>query len=241
MNTYPEAVSIVVLNQDGRILACSRTENPGKWGLPGGKVEPQETPLEAAVRELLEETGLDVPEEEFAWLLSGPCPDESGRLPHPVYQDTTFLVECWEGEPRQMEPGVQVEWLTWKELQAGPFGLHNREIEAAYLALQERKTYPAFFRAAVLSGLEEGCYSPVTWGISMLSRQTDPPYLRWVWQHLPRFLVDIYEAIDLAPADDPEVVFGWYALRTPRGLSSLRENLMGALTAYLKETGKLSE
>jgi mutator protein MutT len=32
----------------------------GYWGLPGGTVEPNETPTEAIIRELQEETGLDI-------------------------------------------------------------------------------------------------------------------------------------------------------------------------------------
>ncbi|HUD02375.1 MAG TPA: NUDIX domain-containing protein, partial [Rhabdochlamydiaceae bacterium] len=41
-----------------RQLHCSE---PGKWGIPGGKVEKGETAHQAVLREVKEETGLDLP------------------------------------------------------------------------------------------------------------------------------------------------------------------------------------
>jgi ADP-ribose pyrophosphatase YjhB (NUDIX family) len=52
-------VSIAVIDSDKRILLQQR-EDFEVWGLPGGMIEPGETATQAAVRETLEETGLQV-------------------------------------------------------------------------------------------------------------------------------------------------------------------------------------
>jgi acetyl-CoA carboxylase carboxyl transferase subunit beta len=56
------AVGAVVLREDGAVLLVRRARPPsvGSWTLPGGKVEEGETPEDAIVREVLEETGLRV-------------------------------------------------------------------------------------------------------------------------------------------------------------------------------------
>lgn len=51
-------VIVFVVNRGRLLLVHHRKE--GKWLAPGGHVEPNETPDEAAVREVREETGLDI-------------------------------------------------------------------------------------------------------------------------------------------------------------------------------------
>ena len=57
-NPIPAATGLI-LDGDNRILLVLRAREPGKneWGLPGGFVETDESPIEAARRELMEETG----------------------------------------------------------------------------------------------------------------------------------------------------------------------------------------
>jgi mutator protein MutT len=55
-------VGAVVHDATGRLLLIRRATDPGRgqWSLPGGRVEPGETDAEAVIRELREETGLEV-------------------------------------------------------------------------------------------------------------------------------------------------------------------------------------
>ncbi|PHN18673.1 NUDIX hydrolase [Pseudomonas syringae] len=46
----------VICKRDGQVLYVRKPKS--RWALPGGKIEAGETPFQAAVRELCEETGL---------------------------------------------------------------------------------------------------------------------------------------------------------------------------------------
>ena len=52
----------VVRDAAGRVLLVRRANEPsrGLWSVPGGRIEPGESAREAAVREVREETGLEV-------------------------------------------------------------------------------------------------------------------------------------------------------------------------------------
>jgi len=56
--SFRAGVVMVVRREDGALLVCERADAPGSWQLPQGGVDPKETPVAAAWRELGEETGL---------------------------------------------------------------------------------------------------------------------------------------------------------------------------------------
>ena len=64
-NPAPTASALVL--RDGRLMLTRRARPPqeGMWDLPGGFVDPLELPEDAVVRELREETGLDIRIERF--------------------------------------------------------------------------------------------------------------------------------------------------------------------------------
>ena len=84
MATY-EVALVLLVDRSGAVLLQHRDGNtsvsPNQWSLPGGRIEPGETPEEAARRELREETGLIAGDLEPLW--SGPRPFEDG-FPHTV-------------------------------------------------------------------------------------------------------------------------------------------------------------
>ena len=61
-DTTIRCVGGIVHDDQGRLLLIRRANDPGsgQWSLPGGRVEPGESDETAVIRELREETGLDV-------------------------------------------------------------------------------------------------------------------------------------------------------------------------------------
>jgi 8-oxo-dGTP diphosphatase len=58
----PKVAAGVLVEEAGRVLLVRRTQEPGRglWTLPAGFVDAGEDPAAAAIRECLEETGLEV-------------------------------------------------------------------------------------------------------------------------------------------------------------------------------------
>jgi len=102
---------VMLIIKDGLILGITRRNDKTKYGLPGGKVEPGETPKEAAIRETFEETSIRVKDCELIYdrveLGNGP----KGFDLHSF----CYYATSWEGEPQKSEEG-EVAWLTAQEL-----------------------------------------------------------------------------------------------------------------------------
>jgi 8-oxo-dGTP pyrophosphatase MutT (NUDIX family) len=63
--TMPKGSAVVIFDEEGRVLILLRPKTvrwgAGKWALPGGHIEEGENPIDAAVREVKEETTLAIP------------------------------------------------------------------------------------------------------------------------------------------------------------------------------------
>ncbi len=58
MADYRPNAGIVVFNKQGKVLLCKRKGSANSWQFPQGGIDKNETPSEAAIRELKEETSL---------------------------------------------------------------------------------------------------------------------------------------------------------------------------------------
>ncbi|MDA8395763.1 MAG: NUDIX domain-containing protein [Candidatus Dormibacteraeota bacterium] len=76
------AVAVLAHDARGQLLLIRRGTPPaqGEWALPGGYVDANETPSEAARRELLEETGLELEVERLEGVHHVPVGEGGGLL-----------------------------------------------------------------------------------------------------------------------------------------------------------------
>jgi mutator protein MutT len=102
-------VLAAVVRRGDRLLSCRRPANKrhgGLWEFPGGKLEPGETDLEAARRELQEELDVNVRSVEPV--------EFSVHDPGSEFVIEFLPVEC-EGEPKCIEHSAHA-WVTLDEL-----------------------------------------------------------------------------------------------------------------------------
>jgi 8-oxo-dGTP pyrophosphatase MutT (NUDIX family) len=83
-------VSILVRNAEDRVLLVRHSEG-GEWSTPGGMIEPYETPADAAVREMWEETGLFVELKRVVGVFGGQaCSSVYSNGDRSAWVSTTF-------------------------------------------------------------------------------------------------------------------------------------------------------
>jgi len=117
---YPDAplvgVGAIIIEGD-RVVLVKRGHAPllGEWSIPGGMLEVGETLRQAAVREVLEETGLQVEAGELLGVFDRIVHDADERtLYHYVLID--FLCRRITGEPQPACDAAEARWFTSGEI-----------------------------------------------------------------------------------------------------------------------------
>jgi 8-oxo-dGTP pyrophosphatase MutT (NUDIX family) len=86
------AAAICIFDAQGRLLLAEDAET-GLWTLPGGAIDPDELPADAAVRECYEETGLLVNIKRLIGVFGGP----EFRIAYPNGDVTYYTTIAFEG------------------------------------------------------------------------------------------------------------------------------------------------
>lgn len=135
MKKFKTPISALVLihTPDLQVLIMERADKAGFWQSVTGSVEGDETPLQAAIREVLEETGLDAAQYDLQdWQASNVYeiyPHWRYRYAPGVVENTEHLfgLELPEILPIKLAPDehVRYEWVDWREAAKRVFSWTN--------------------------------------------------------------------------------------------------------------------
>ncbi len=108
----PLAVAIAAVIKDNKLLMIKRIKGDyvGLWGLPGGKIEKDEHFADAAMREIMEESGIETEFGKYLGLVSEHLTENGAISQH-------FLLHVSRLHPKTMEISNDAEGvLEWFEL-----------------------------------------------------------------------------------------------------------------------------
>nr|WP_280922681.1 (deoxy)nucleoside triphosphate pyrophosphohydrolase [Ruegeria sp. HKCCSP351] len=109
--------AVALIDIEGRVLVAQRPEGKsmaGLWEFPGGKIEPDETPEAALIRELHEELGIDTWASCLAPLTFASHSYDDFHLLMPL-----FACRKWQGIPQSKE-GQALKWVRANDLRNYP-------------------------------------------------------------------------------------------------------------------------
>ncbi|WP_241255470.1 NUDIX hydrolase [Candidatus Protofrankia californiensis] len=99
-------VGAIIMDAAGALLLVQRARDPGRglWSLPGGRVEAGESDTAALVREVREETGLEVTVGRLVGRVTRPGPDGA------VYEIADYMCDVGGGTLRAGDDAADVRW-----------------------------------------------------------------------------------------------------------------------------------
>lgn len=111
--TQPIEVAAVVLYRPNGEILTVRKAGTSMFMFPGGKHRPGESPLDTALRELAEETGLAVPPEDLEYLgaWDTPAANENGQQLH----SEVFALLRPLARNEVPTPDAEIEELAWMD------------------------------------------------------------------------------------------------------------------------------
>jgi ADP-ribose pyrophosphatase YjhB (NUDIX family) len=130
-----------VVVHDGRVLLIRRGKDPllGRWTVPGGTVELGESLEEAVVREMGEETGLEVEPLEVLGVFDR-IHREGGRVVY-HYVVVDYLCRWRSGRARAGSDALEVAWVSPEEI--GGYEVPPGALEVVSEAFRRTVSWPS--------------------------------------------------------------------------------------------------
>lgn len=126
-------VAVIILNDENQVLLQKRSD-VGLWGIPSGHIEKGETVSEAAIREVKEETNLDIRIKKLIGVYSDPNSQvfayPNGKIVH--FITTCFLAEITGGELRcNSSESLEIKFFKQQNLPQNLLKMHPRWLKDA--------------------------------------------------------------------------------------------------------------
>ncbi len=105
-----KAVRCYLIKDDKVVVTKYKQGNKkeGYYDIPGGKIEDGEIPKQTAIREMKEETGIDIKSLKYKGIMTIEYPDRK-------FVFDVFISNEYEGEPQEFEENTS-EWIKIEEL-----------------------------------------------------------------------------------------------------------------------------
>jgi 8-oxo-dGTP pyrophosphatase MutT (NUDIX family) len=137
------AATGLVFDDAGRVL-LARHSNAGLWVAPGGAIDPDESPVDAVVREVFEETGLHVEPVNLMGVFGGP----SFRVRYANGDETGYVMVVFECRVLggtlvpDGEEILELRWVAPDEIGSLPSSRWASELLPALVASRGRTLLP---------------------------------------------------------------------------------------------------
>lgn len=132
MKDVTRSAAAIITDPEGRVLLVQQSSGHRRWGLPGGHIRPVDLPVDAIVREVRRETGMETRVVDLLGLyhLTGRLEGDEEELPDVLTY--TFRCETVSGEPVLNGQGriCQLGWYS-------PSGRPDRLTHTAHAALDD--------------------------------------------------------------------------------------------------------
>ncbi|WP_269504390.1 NUDIX hydrolase [Burkholderia sp. IMCC1007] len=137
LHAVPAVIGIVLRERDVLLVRRANPPDAGRWGFPGGKIEPGEPIADAIVREIAEETTLDVEALDVFTALDSFDHDAAGRV-RQHFVMVAVLCKWLRGAPAAGDDALEARWFDLDELErddlpmsAGVRDVARRAVERA--------------------------------------------------------------------------------------------------------------
>ena len=118
----------IIKDPGGRLLLIKRGHDPeaGRWSLPGGRVEPGESDQQAVIREIREETGLQIRCDQLVGSVMRPWSADA------VLEISDYAATVTGGRLGAGDDAAEVRWVSPAELGRLPLTSGLAETLAAW-------------------------------------------------------------------------------------------------------------